>query len=193
MIRCGDKGRTAIACGSLVKLKIIWQHQNVLQNQIWMSSKIRLMQSIVVSTALYGCESWTHNKESEWKIQAFEFKCLQRLLHVPYTAHQTNDSIWCEVTHILGPQEQFLATLKHHKMTWFGHINRSMGLANCIMQGMVDGRQGRGRPKISWLDNITTWTGMFKEEVHMMSKDRKRWREISFVASRVMPLCSTSK
>jgi len=66
---------TNIYTGALVKLKSIWQDK-----KMSMSSKIKFMKAIVASTALYGCESWTFNAESERRIQAFEFKCLRRML-----------------------------------------------------------------------------------------------------------------
>ena len=56
-------------------------------------SKLKLMRAIVMSTALYGCESWTMTTETERRIQAFEFKCLRRILGIPYTAHRTNKSV----------------------------------------------------------------------------------------------------
>jgi len=44
-------------------------------------------------------------------------------------------------------------------MVWaIGHVNRSNGLANIIMQGTVDEGRGRGRPRTRWLDNITQGT-----------------------------------
>jgi len=74
------------------------------------------------------------------------------------------------------------------KMSWFGHIIRSTGLANTIMQGMVDGRRRRGRPRISWLDNIKCWTGLTFKGIHSLSKDRKKWRSVLRIASQMKGL-----
>ena len=72
-------------------------------------------------------------------------------------------------------------------MRLYGHINRSAGLANTIMQGSVDGGGGRGRPKTVWLDNIKKWTGKNVTKLHRASKDRQRWKEITRVASQATP------
>jgi len=46
------------------------------------------------------------------------------------------------------------STIKRRKMQWFGLVNRSTGLAKLIMQGSVEGKRERGRPRTAWLDNI---------------------------------------
>jgi len=38
--------------------------------------------------ATYGCESWTFKKADEYRIYAFEMKCLRR---VSWTAKKTNE------------------------------------------------------------------------------------------------------
>jgi len=77
------------------------------------------MRAITVSTAFYGCESWTMTAETEQRIEAFEFRCLRRILRIPYTAHRTNVSVWTEITDEVGPQEHLLSTIKRRKMRWF--------------------------------------------------------------------------
>ena len=47
--------------------------------------------------ATYGCESWTINKTSERKINAFELKCYRTILRVPWTEKRTNNSILQEL------------------------------------------------------------------------------------------------
>ena len=36
----------------------------------------------------------------------------------------------------------------------------------------------RGRPRMSWLDNIKSWTGLEMREMLRLTEDRKRWRKI---------------
>ena len=71
-------------------------------------TKIRLRRAIVISTALYGCEAWTLSAEMERRTQAFEFRCLRRVLKVPYTEHRTNVSIREEITAIMGLHDPLL-------------------------------------------------------------------------------------
>ena len=172
------KTRIAIATGALAKLEILWKDKSIA-----LTSKVRLLRAITLSTALYGCESWTLTAEMERRLQAFEFRCYRKILRIPYTAHRTNESVWAEITEKGGPQEHLLVTIKRRKMRWFGHVNRSNGLAKLIMQGSVEGRRSRGRPRMSWLDNIRVWTGKTTEEIHCLSKNRKAWKHISFMSA----------
>ena len=62
--------RIAQTIGALTKLKTIWKDKNIV-----LSSKIRLMRSLVISIFLYACETWTLTTELEKKIQATEMRC----------------------------------------------------------------------------------------------------------------------
>ena len=42
------------------------------------------------------------------------------------------------------------------------------------MQGTMPGARRRGRPRMAWMDNITTWTGLSMEESIKMTEDRDK-------------------
>ena len=46
---------------------------------------------------MYGCESWTIEKAECQRIDAFELWCWRRLLRVPWTARESNQSILKEI------------------------------------------------------------------------------------------------
>ena len=77
--------RIAQTIGALTKLKTIWKDKNIA-----LSSKIRLMRSLVISIFLYACETWTLTAELEKKIQTTEVRCFRRLLGISYREHVTN-------------------------------------------------------------------------------------------------------
>ena len=56
-----------ILLSALDKVKTVWNDQS-----ISLSSKIRLMRSLVTSIFLYACESWTLTAEFQRRIQAME-------------------------------------------------------------------------------------------------------------------------
>ena len=64
--------RLAKAQSSLSKLKTVWEVKN-----ISVSSKIRLLRSMVISIFLYACESWTLDSYLEKRISSFEIRCLK--------------------------------------------------------------------------------------------------------------------
>jgi len=57
------------------------------------STKIRLMKTLVWHVATYCCESWTLRKNEETRIDAFETKGLEKDLWVSWTAKKTNEWI----------------------------------------------------------------------------------------------------
>ena len=115
------------------------------------------MKAIVLATMTYGCESWALNAQSEKRINAFEMKCCRKILHIPYTAHRTNEHVKDEIVQQCGNQETLLSIVKRRKLRWFGHVtlnDNSLSLASVIMHGRVPGIRTRGRPRKTWLPNI---------------------------------------
>ena len=66
-------------------------------NRIWrnitirFASKFKLCKPLVTSVPLYGCEPWTLLADSEKRIQAFETKCLGKVLRISCLEHKTYD------------------------------------------------------------------------------------------------------
>ena len=55
-----------------------------------LSSKIRLMRSLVTSIFLHACESWTLTTESKRRIQTVEMRCYRQMLRISYKDHVTH-------------------------------------------------------------------------------------------------------
>ena len=47
-----------------------------------------------------------------------------------------------------------------------------------IIQGTVPGARTRGRPRMGWLNNISTWMNMPFHRLLTETEDRKRWRRL---------------
>ena len=62
-------------------------------------------------------------------------------------------------------------------MQFYGHTNRAGNLATTILQGSVDGKRGRGRPRTTWLKNIVDWTGLVINDLYTNSMDRQKWKK----------------
>ena len=55
-----------------------------------------------------------------YRIQAFETKCLRKLLCISYLEHKTNVWVLSKIIHLMGPQHHLLATVKRRKLARFG-------------------------------------------------------------------------
>ena len=172
--------RIAQATAALTKLSTIWKDK-----EISLSTKIRLMRSLVTSIFLYACESWTLNKYIERRIQAFEMRCYRRILGITYKDRVTNIQVVEKVRAAAGPFVELLRVVKKRKLKWFGHVTRGTGLSKTILQGTVPGKRGRGRPRRTWTDNIRDWTGLEGDALLRRAENRKEWRKLAYVASAV--------
>ena len=86
---------------------------NVLINKvISLSSKIRLMHSLVTSIFLYTCESRIITAELQRRIQAMEMRCYHKILHFSHKDHVTNKEVCAKVQQAIGPHEDLLTIVK---------------------------------------------------------------------------------
>ena len=114
--------------------------------------------------ATYRCESWTMRKHDETKIRAFEMKCLRYvgLLRISWTEKRTNigwstrrkqkDSCWSRQER----GNRHISDIMRKKKE---------SLEKEILHGNMSGGSASGRPKIRWMDNIRTWTGLAMKEL----------------------------
>ena len=143
-----------------------------------LNTKIRLMRALVITIFLYACATWTLTAELQKRIQSLEFRCFRKILGISYKDRVTNEHVRKTTIKHIGPYEDLLATVKRRKLKWYGHVTRSGGLTKVILQGTVEGRRRRGRPKKSWIDNIAEWTGKSFTETHAMAHNRQEWRDL---------------
>ena len=102
---------------ALTKLKPVWNDR-----RISLSSKIRLMRSLVTSIFLYACELWTLTAELQRRIQAMRMRCYRRLIRISYKDHVINEEVRAKIQQAIGPHEDLLTTVMRRKLQWYGHV-----------------------------------------------------------------------
>ena len=89
---------------------------------------------------MYGCESWTINKDVCQKIDAFELWCWRGLLRVPWTARRSNQSILK-----ISPECSLEGLMLKLKLQCFGHLmQRADSFEKTLILGKIEGRRRRG-------------------------------------------------
>ena len=113
---------------ALTWLKPIW-----IDKCISLSSKIRLMRSLVTSIFMFARESWTLTAERQRRIQAMAMRCYRKILHISYKDHVTNEEVCAKIQQAIGPHEN-LTIVMRCKLQWYGHVSRTSGLAKTILK-----------------------------------------------------------
>ena len=120
-----------------------------------------------------GARFWTLTKQDIKKITAFEMKCYRKILRIPWIAKRTNESVLQELN---MTDCQLTKTIKKLKLKYFGHVTRHNNLEKLCMEGVVEGRRGRGRPRRRWIQDIADWLGSPIREAGWLAQDRNGFR-----------------
>jgi len=66
------------------------------------------------------------------------------------------------------------------KLQYFGHIICKSSLQRLLLEGKVDGKRQRGRPRRMWMDNIKGWTNKRSSaECVRDAQDQTVWRAMT--------------
>ena len=162
-------------------MKPVWNGRS-----ISLSSKIRLMRSLVTSIFLYACESWTLTAGLQRRIQAMKVRCHRKIQHISYKDQVTNEEVRAKIQQAIGSHEDLQTIVKRRKLQWCGHVSCSSALAKTILQGTVKGGKRQGRQRKRWEDNIREWTGLEFAKSQRAVENRERWSKL-VAKSSVMP------
>ena len=81
-----------------------------------LTTKIRLLDVLVLPVALYGCESWARIQNEDTRIAAFEMKCLRRILDIKWEEKVSNEKIRAKINQRLSKdQPNILSQVKSDK------------------------------------------------------------------------------
>ena len=95
---------------------------------------------MVFPVVMYGCENWTIKKAERRRVDTFELWCWRRLLRVPWTARQSNQSILKEIT----PGYSSEGLMLKLKLQYFDHLMQGAdSFEKTLMLGKIEGRRRR--------------------------------------------------
>ena len=162
------KRRIEIARTNFLKMNEV-----LTSKRLSMKTKKKLLYCYVMSTLKYAAETWIINIADMKKIEAFEMWCLRKMLKVSYKEHRTNE----EVMRLAGHQRSLKAEIIKRKAKYLGHTLRKNGMQRQILESVIEGSRGRGRPRHTWLHNVKHSLGMSYTEIVRAADDRQRFRQ----------------
>ena len=160
------RARIAMAKGRFEKMYKLFESK-----QISTKLKLRMINCYVYSILLYGCETWTLTKTLCDKLEACEMFLLRRMGKISWKQKVSN----AQVLEKFSTKRQLLDIIKRRKMCFFGHIKRHDSIIKDILEGKVEGKRGRGRPRAAWPDNIRAWADCSLAECTRLVRDRGLW------------------
>ena len=105
------------------------------------------------------------------KLDAFEMWVYRRVLKISWTEKITNE----EVLRRMGTDREIVRQFKTRKLQYLGHPIRHNSSKLQLIEGKIEGRRSRGRPRNTWATDITTTKGMKYYQLKRSAEDRRRW------------------
>ena len=141
----------------LLGRKTMTNLDNVLKSKdITLPTKVHLVKAMVFPVVMYGCESWTIEKDECWKINVFELWCWRRLLRVPWMAGRSNQSIRKEINPEYSLEGLCWSWSSYTLATWWEQPTHWKRPWCC--ERLKAGRERGDRGWDGWIASPTQWT-----------------------------------
>ena len=165
------KTRIGIAKDSFNKIENLVTNQN-----ISVALRRRFVKAYAWSTFLYGCEAWNISKAMEKRIEALEMWFYRRMLKVSWVDRVSNEIVLQRV----GAGRELLKCIRKRQLRFLGHVMREEQLESVCLTGKIEGRRGRGRPRIKFVDGLARAAGTNLPPARMLqlTRSRSEWRSM---------------
>ena len=106
--------RIAKASSAFGRLKkTVWERRG-----ITMDTKIKVYKAVVLTSLLYGCETWTIYRRHEKLMQQFHLRCLRSILHIRWQ-DVVSDTEVLERARL----PSVITTMRKSQTRWAGHVS----------------------------------------------------------------------
>jgi hypothetical protein len=165
--------RIAKAVAVMAKLnKRVWNNSSLTEK-----TRLCVYQACVLSTLLYGSESWTTYVKQERRLNSFHLRCLRRILHIKWQDRVPNTEVLER-----AKMSSIQATLCERRLRWLGHVRRMDPgrIPKDLLYGeLAQGTRSSGRPKLRYRDvtkRDMAQCGIAIDSWERLADDRPAWR-----------------
>ena len=143
-----------------------YKRKELMRGKLNKNLKKRIIKSMIWSVVLYGSETWTLRKEDIRRLEAFEMWIWRRMERVSWMDRRTNE----DILQMVDEKRSMIGIIRSRQRKWLGRIMRGDSLLRIIIEGRMEGKKTRGRPRMMLLD----W---MMEEDYGKLKERARKRD----------------
>ena len=153
------------------RLLNIWKNKSLA-----IKIKIQLYEALVMSTLLYGAETWSMTVANMKRLEAAHHRWQRKILGIVWRDKITN----LEVRRRTG-MDKLEDIIRKRRLQWLGHVHRmEQGrIPKQTLNWSPPGKRKRGRPRMNWSTTVNKdleCIGMTWEEAEATAVDRVVWR-----------------
>ncbi|XKL69474.1 hypothetical protein PGB90_007243 [Kerria lacca] len=130
--------------------RVFFQKGQVFRAKIDLGVRLRFLRAYVWSVALYGCATWTIGTLDRKRIEAFKLWCYRKMLRIKWTEKVRNEEV---LRRIRGDRVIWKMLVKR-RTRMIGHNLRHPVRLATVLEGMVEGKNWKGKPRQSYEDQI---------------------------------------
>lgn len=149
-------------------------------NLLTRETKLRIYKTLIRPVLLYGSESWPLTRKDENLLLTFERKVLRAIFGAKCDNGTFRRRCNFELENDLG-EANVVGTVKVNRLRWAGHVARmeSTRAPLILLDNDPEGRRGRGRPKLRWIDCVLADLRTLKvQNWRSTAQDRRSWNSI---------------
>ena len=169
--------RIGRACNTFARLtERVWEN-----SKLTINTKVAVYKACVLSTLLYGSESWTLYSHQQNKLETFHMKHLRLILDISWDDYVTN-------TEVLEKAKipSLHTILLQRRLRWLGHVHRmpEVRIPKKLLYGqLADGSRPLGRPHLRFRDvckRDLENTGIGPKNWEKLASNRSQWRNVVY-------------
>lgn len=139
--------------------------------------KCKVYKAIVLSTLLYGAETWTVYSTQVKKLNAYMMRHLREIMKITWRDKVTNEEVYRRTG--LAPMADILI---ERNLRWTGHVHRmsSERLPRQLLYSQLSsGKRNQGRPRLRFKDIVKRnlkWRDIKRDAWQAAAGDRPVWK-----------------
>ena len=146
-------------------------------HDITLTTKIALYRAVVISTLLYGAESWTTYRRHLSSLETFHQRCLRNILRVKWEDKVANTEVLAK-----AGCSSIEAFVRKRQLQWAGHVlrmNNSRLPKVVFYSELKEGQRQMGRPRKRYRDSLAETLAkshIGRDTFEKTAADRTKWR-----------------